>query len=167
MTKTVNIHASCVVLGDAGESFGAPPDAGVLIMGESGSGKSDLALRLIERGAQLVADDRTELFAQNGVLMARAPAALAGLMEARGLGIVALPFAAQARITLAVTLVKPGEVQRVPQHEFYRILPELALPDSAMPPLIRLSTREASATAKICLAVAAFTKGLFREHRNP
>src|SRR6202012_946602 len=100
--SAINIHASCIVLADAGKFCGAPADAGVLILGESGKGKSDLALRLIERGAQLVADDRTELFPENGALMARAPAALAGLIEARGVGIAALPFAAQARIALVV-----------------------------------------------------------------
>jgi serine kinase of HPr protein (carbohydrate metabolism regulator) len=167
MTNIANIHASCVLLGDAGKPFGAPLDVGILILGESGSGKSDLALRLIACGAQLVADDRTELFMANGALMGRAPVSLAGLMEVRGLGIVALPFAAQAHVVLAVTLVETGQMPRLPQHEFYRMPPELALPDSAHPPLIRLSAREASATAKICLAAAAFTKGLFREGRNP
>jgi serine kinase of HPr protein (carbohydrate metabolism regulator) len=163
----INIHASCVVLDNAGKSFGASPDTGILILGESGSGKSDLVLRLIERGAQLVADDRTDLFAQNGALMARAPVSIAGLIEARGVGIVALPFAAQARIALAVTLVQADRVPRLPGQEFYRTPPELGLADSAHPPLIRLCAREASATAKICLAAAAFTKGLFRGSRNP
>ncbi len=164
---TVNIHASCVLLGEAGKSFGAPSDAGVLILGESGSGKSDLVLRLIARGAQLVADDRTDLRAENGALMARAPAALAGLIEVRGIGIVALPFAAQARIALVVTLVAADQVPRLPQQEFYNPPPELGLADFVHPPLIRLFAQEASATAKLCLAAAAFAKGLFRENRNP
>ena len=69
----VNIHATCIVLADAATAFKAPKDAGVLLLGESGSGKSDLALRLMERGAKLVADDRVELFARDGLLMARAP----------------------------------------------------------------------------------------------
>jgi serine kinase of HPr protein (carbohydrate metabolism regulator) len=163
----INIHASCVLLGNAGKFFGAPPDAGILILGESGKGKSDLALRLIERGAQLVADDRTELFPENGVLMARAPAPLTGLIEVRGVGIVAQPFAAKARIALAVELIEPGYVPRMPQKESYMTPPELALAEAAWPPLIWLSALEASAPAKICLAAAAFSKGLFREQRNP
>jgi serine kinase of HPr protein (carbohydrate metabolism regulator) len=167
VTKVVNIHASCVQLGDAGKSFGAPHDAGILILGESGSGKSDLALRLIERGARLVSDDRTDLFAEDGALMACAPASLAGLIEARGVGIVALPFAAQARIALVVTLIEPGEVPRLPRQEFYRTPPELALADAAHPPLIRLCAHEFAATAKISLAAAAFAKALFRDSRNP
>ena len=165
--SAVNIHASCVVLADAGKAFGAPADAGVLILGESGKGKSDLALRLIERGAQLVADDRTELFPENGALMARAPAALAGLIEVRGVGIVALPFVTKAGVMLAVELIEPGYVPRMPQKEFFMTPPELALAEAARPPLIWLSALEASAPAKICLAAAAFSKGLFREQRNP
>src|SRR5512146_1790449 len=104
----VNIHASCVLLDGAAEAFGAPRDAGVLLLGESGRGKSDLALRLIERGAKLVADDRTELFVKDNALFARAPQSLAGLIEVRGAGIVALPFAAEARIALAVEMMETG-----------------------------------------------------------
>ena len=80
--KTVNIHASCVAIGGKG----------VLILGDSGAGKSDLALRLIDDGAKLVADDRTELYAARGTLCARAPKSIAGLIEVRGLGIIALPL---------------------------------------------------------------------------
>ena len=59
--KTVNIHARCVAIGGQG----------VLILGDSGAGKSDLALRLIDGGARLVADDRTELYVARGALCAR------------------------------------------------------------------------------------------------
>jgi serine kinase of HPr protein (carbohydrate metabolism regulator) len=163
----VNIHASCVLLGDAGKAFGAPEDAGVLLLGESGKGKSDLALRLMERGAKLVADDRTEIFARGNALYARAPKSLAGLMEARGLGIVALPFTAEARIALAVEMIEEGYVPRMPQPEKYLAPPELAVQEDEQPPLIWLAPFEASAPAKILLAAAAFSKALFREHRNP
>ena len=80
--RTVNIHASCVAIGTKG----------VLILGDSGAGKSDLALRLIDDGARLVADDRTELYVSRDALYAQAPKSIAGLIEVRGLGIVALPF---------------------------------------------------------------------------
>ncbi len=83
-------HASC-----------AARDAhGVLLLGPSGSGKSDLLLRLLDRGFTLVADDQVEI--DGGV--ARPPAALAGLVEIRGLGILRLPYRATARLKLAVTL---------------------------------------------------------------
>src|SRR5579863_3848988 len=103
--ETVNIHASCVVLRRAGDAFGAPGDCGVLLLGESGAGKSDLALRLIAEGAQLVADDRVELFARDGVLWAQPPKSLAGLIEVRGVGILSLSFEPEARIGLVVQLV--------------------------------------------------------------
>jgi serine kinase of HPr protein (carbohydrate metabolism regulator) len=163
----VNIHASCVVLAEAAKAFDAPQDAGVLLLGDSGKGKSDLALRLIERGARLVADDRAEIFARDGALFARAPESLAGLMEVRGLGIVAQPFATEARIALAVEMIEEGYVPRMPQAERYMTPPELALNEDERPPLLWLAPFEASAPAKIVLAAAAFSKALFREHRNP
>jgi HPr kinase/phosphorylase len=72
----------------------------VLLLGPSGSGKSDLLLRLLDRGFTLVADDRVEL--TDGV--ASAPEALAGLLEIRGLGVVRFPHLASAPVALAVTL---------------------------------------------------------------
>jgi serine kinase of HPr protein (carbohydrate metabolism regulator) len=165
--SAINIHASCIVLADAGRPFAAPENAGILLLGESGKGKSDLALRLIERGARLVADDRVEIFTRDNTLFARAPKSLAGLIEARGLGIVALPFATEARVALAVEMIEEGYVPRMPQPEKYLTPPELLLNEDERPPLIWLSPFEASAPAKILLAAAAFSKALFREHRNP
>ncbi|HEY8949585.1 MAG TPA: HPr kinase/phosphatase C-terminal domain-containing protein [Rhizomicrobium sp.] len=163
----VNIHASCVLLGDAGKVFGALEDTGVLLLGESGKGKSDLALRLIERGAKLVADDRCEISARDGALYARAPKSLAGLIEVRGAGIVALPFATEARIALAVEMMEEGYVPRMPQTERYMTPPEIVIQEDERPPLIWLAPFEASAPAKVAIAAAAFSKALFREHRNP
>ncbi|MBS0274915.1 MAG: HPr kinase/phosphatase C-terminal domain-containing protein [Proteobacteria bacterium] len=154
-------------MAEAGKAFGAPEDAGVLLLGESGKGKSDLALRLIERGAKLVADDRTELFTRDGRLHARAPKSLAGLIEVRGAGIVALPFAPEARIALAVETTEEGYVPRMPQPERYMMPPDLTLSEDERPPIIRLVPLEASAPAKVAIAAAAFSKALFREHRNP
>jgi hypothetical protein len=93
------VHASTVAFGPAG---------GVLIEGDSGAGKSHLALALIEAGADLVADDRTILFATGGALYARAPRATAGLIEVRGLGLVRLAARRLARIRLVVALGTPG-----------------------------------------------------------
>lgn len=94
----MQIHASCA----------ARDGAGVLLLGPPGSGKSDLVLRLIDRGFTLVADDRVEI--EHG--HASAPPALAGLLEVRGLGILRLPYLARAELALAVTL--GGEVPRLP-----------------------------------------------------
>lgn len=102
----LNIHASCVAIGERG----------VLLRGPSGSGKSDLALRLIDGYAncQLVSDDRTDLVARAGTLYARAPARIAGLLEVRGVGIVTLPFAAETAVTLLIDLVPRAAVPRLP-----------------------------------------------------
>lgn len=94
------LHATCV------EWFGR----GVLIRGKSGAGKSDLALRLIDAGAVLVADDQVLL--ENGI--ASAPARLQGLLEVRGFGIVKLPFAETTAIALTVDLCSADEIERLP-----------------------------------------------------
>jgi HPr kinase/phosphorylase len=156
-TRVANVHASCVVLARAAPSFGARHDSGVLIIGKSGAGKSDLALRLIERGAILVSDDRTELLLIGGSLIARAPANIRGLIEVRGVGIVAVPFAPKARVALAVSL--DGSKSRLPQREDYKAPWDLSAPL----PLLRLAAFDPSAPAKILLAVAAFERDLFRE----
>jgi len=99
------VHASTVAFG---------PDRGVLIEGPSGSGKSSLALRLIAEGAALVADDRTVLFAAGGDLFARAPRPIAGLIEARGLGLLRLAGRRLARIRLVIRLVEAESAARMP-----------------------------------------------------
>ena len=154
--EIVNIHATCVVLARDGLGFKAPPGAGILLLGKSGSGKSDLALRLIARGAKLVGDDRIDLFVERGKLTARAPSPIKGLLEVRGLGIVALPSVAKGRIALAVSL--DGARARLPQPEDYKSPFDLSAPV----PLLRLAPFEASAPEKIALAAAAFAHKLFR-----
>ena len=76
----------------------------MLLLGASGAGKSALALRLIDGGAKLVADDRCDLFVRGGKLYASAPARIAGLMELRGIGIVAMPYAKSVGVAMAVRL---------------------------------------------------------------
>ena len=151
--KVVNIHASCVVIGMRG----------VLILGDSGAGKSDLALRLIDGGARLVSDDRTELYVARGRLCARTPRSIAGLMEVRGLGVVALPFARTAVLALAVKL--SSSRTRLPDAAFYE--PPAPIKSVKSLPFIMLDGALPSAPARIRLALAAFGKGLFREDFNP
>jgi HPr kinase/phosphorylase len=155
----VNLHATCLRIGAAGAPFGASPFGGVLLLGRSGTGKSDLALRLIAAGAELVADDRVELFVSQRNLYARPPARIAGLLEARGVGVIELPFADSVRVVLAVELVK--KVERLPKPLRFRP-PGLRLPVRAQPPLVRIAPLEASAPAKIAAVVAAFELKLFR-----
>jgi HPr kinase/phosphorylase len=161
------IHASCILLARAGEPFGAHPESGILILGPSGAGKSDLALQLIERGAILVSDDRTELFAGNGRLCARAPASLAGMLEIRGLGIVELPHTHEACIVLAVALTSASAIERLPEAKHYEPPPELGIRPEFRPPLYRLAAKEPSAPAKIAVAAAAHAKALFRTQCKP
>ena len=163
--ETVNIHASCVVLRHAGDAFGAPGDCGILLLGESGAGKSDLALRLIAEGAQLVADDRVELFVREHALWAQAPKTLAGLIEVRGVGILSLHFEPEAHIGLVVQLVAREKMPRMPAPEFYE--PPAPLATGTKPSVIRLGPFDHSAIAKIAAAAAAFANPPNAEERKP
>jgi serine kinase of HPr protein (carbohydrate metabolism regulator) len=91
----------------------------VLIEGPSGAGKSDLALRLIDRGAVLVSDDQTLVVRSAKVLLARAPLEIAGRMEVRGIGIVAMPHVDDVPVGLIVRL--DGKVERMPDRRIRRV----------------------------------------------
>jgi HPr kinase/phosphorylase len=121
---------------------------GVLIRGPSGSGKSDLALRLIDDGARLISDDQTALEARDGRLWASAPPSIAGKLEVRGLGIVAVPSIPSAALGLVVDLVPPDRIERLPEPSTTTLLGVLL-------PTLEVSPFEASAPAKLRLAVAA------------
>jgi len=101
----VLIHASCVAL----------EGKGVLLRGVPGAGKSDLALRLIEGGATLVADDQVALTSTGEALLAAPPARIAGLLEVRGIGIVSMDFVTQCPVHLVVDMVQPDTVERMPE----------------------------------------------------
>lgn len=133
---TMLIHASCV----------AVDGLGVLLRGPSGAGKSDLALRLIDDGARLVSDDQTELTLRNDGLIARAPAALASLLEVRGLGIVRLEPLAEIGVALVADLVPAEALDRMPEPASVRLLGRDV-------PLFRLDPFQPSAPAKLRLAV--------------
>ena len=143
-SSALRLHATCIAIGGAG----------LLLRGPSGAGKSDLALRLIDGGALLVADDQVLLAAEGGRLIARAPAALAGLLEVRGLGILAVPAAAQAPLALVADLV-PAAVERLPE-------PRQAVIAGIALPAILLNPFEPSAPAKLRLAVRALPSDIMR-----
>lgn len=86
---------------------------GVLILGASGSGKTSLALRLMTLGAELVADDQTELAIDGAKLIARPPERLQGLIEVRGFGILASPFRSSVTVHTVVDLDQ-SEGERMP-----------------------------------------------------
>ena len=130
-------HAGLVARRVAGRWCGA------LIEGPSGAGKSDLALRAASAGFRLVADDRTLVWISGGRLYGRAPETLAGLIEARGLGVVRESAIGFAEIALVVACAAdPSEVERLPEPGVERILGIAA-------PRLALVAREDSALAKL------------------
>jgi HPr kinase/phosphorylase len=134
----VMLHASCVdLLG-----------TGVVLLGPPGSGKSDLALRLIDGGARLVSDDRLAVERHGDLLIARAPDAIAGLIEVRALGIMRIDHCASSRLGLVVALGGVDPPARLPEPTSYELL--------GVPlPCLELDPRTASAPAKIRLALTA------------
>ena len=136
------IHATCIAL----------EGRGVVLRGASGSGKSDLALRLIDCGAELVADDRVVLSVAGGRVCARAPAALRGLLEVRGLGPVRVPSLEEAPVVLVADLA-PGEpVERLPD-------PACIDWGGVTVPRISLDPFHASAPAKLRVALSMVSPG--------
>ena len=105
------MHASCV----------AWQDRGILILGPSGSGKSGLALQLMAMGCALVADDRTQVHAAGGVVMATSSPALSGLIEARGIGILNAATIPTVQLSLVVDL-SMQEHDRLPQRRVFTLL---------------------------------------------
>lgn len=102
------IHATCVI----------HSRSGVLLLGPSGSGKSDFCLRLISKGWRLVADDQVQIISVETKLIGRAPDTLRGLLEVRGIGIIKLPYAISAPICLTAKLMKNGLIERLPDQSF-------------------------------------------------
>jgi HPr kinase/phosphorylase len=140
MSESVLMHGTAVAID--GEAL--------LLRGPSGAGKSDLALRLIDGGALLVADDQAELSRRGDRVWVRAPAALAGLIEVRGVGILRLKAVAEAPLALLVDLVPPASIERLPEAEVETVF-GLSVRRLAVAPF------EASAAAKLRLVRRAFT----------
>lgn len=134
-----NIHASCV------SYFGK----GILIRGKSGSGKSDLALRLImDKGCMLIGDDRIDVFAKKGKLKAYGIKTIENMLEVRGIGLAHFPSQKSAEVHLVVDLVKDSSnIERLPEHEDVEL-------EGIMIPRIKICAFEASAVDKIILALS-------------
>jgi serine kinase of HPr protein (carbohydrate metabolism regulator) len=129
------VHASCV----------ATEGRAVLITGLSGSGKSDLALRLLDRGFTLVSDDQTIVRRDGNRLIASAPLQIAGKLEVRGIGIVEVESVEDVPVALVVELT--SDIQRLPDDSRERLLLGVPLP------LVSIDAATASAASKVVLAL--------------
>lgn len=134
------LHGTAIRLGQVG----------LLLRGPSGSGKSDLALRLIEGGARLVADDQIAAERDDTDIWLTAPPAIAGLIEVRGLGILRLPHDRSAVLRLVCDLVPRDQVERLPERGTCEIL-------GIGVPQVALCAFDASTPAKLRFALRAMT----------
>ena len=130
-----HVHASTVAI----------DGRAVLITGPSGSGKSDLALRLIDRGFILVGDDQTIVRRDGDRLVASAPARIAGKLEVRGIGIIEMETASDLPVALLVELT--SEIERLPEDNRTSAMLGVSLP------LVSIDAQAASAPAKVALAL--------------
>lgn len=155
MPEQTNLHGTCLAVGTRG----------ILLLGPSGSGKSDLALRLIDqpgRGTggdllitRLVADDQVMVRRSGERLLASAPPGLKGLLEARGVGLLASPSVEEIVLRLALRLVPGGKIERLPGPEIEHMnVLGLSLP------VLEIDPFQASAPAKVRSA-AALSQALF------
>ena len=117
----------------------------VLITGRSGSGKSDLALRLLDRGFTLVSDDQTLVRRVGDRLVASAPPTITGKLEIRGIGIVEVPTSSDVPIALLVELA--GDIERLPDEGSERQILGVALP------MVNIDAMTASAASKVAIAL--------------
>jgi HPr kinase/phosphorylase len=154
MHEEALIHGTCLAIGEEG----------VLLLGQPGAGKSDLALRLIDapgtgltgalRSAMLVADDQVAIRkGEAGSLIASAPPALAGKLEIRGLGIAGLPYHPAVMLKLAVRLTPAAEIERLPDLAKARM--EIL---GIGVPLVLIDPEKASAPSRIRAALDQFRR---------
>ena len=127
-----NIHATCINLNSKG----------VLILGDSGSGKSDLALRLITMfSAKLVGDDRINIKKNNRKIIASSPDVLKGLLEVRGVGVIKINYKEETSVDLVIKLTSE-KIERMPESLKYEL-------DGVSLPLFYLNPLEVSAPSKV------------------
>ena len=137
-----NFQGTCIAFGEEA----------VLFRGPSGSGKSDLALRCIEKGADLISDDQTILCRKNKKIIASAPKTIAGKLEVRGIGIVDFPYREDASLVLVLDLINEGASERLPKIDFVDYF-DIKIPN------LRILSFESSAVEKVSLALR-LVKGL-------
>lgn len=131
-------HASCVEF----------EGKGIVIFGPSGSGKSDLALRLIDAGGKLVSDDYVEIVSDGDILYAHPAPNIAGMIEVRGVGLIKLAYKKSSILVLALDLVSVEKIDRLPT-------PKMFNENGVEIPLYAFDAFSASAIAKIRLMIRA------------
>jgi len=144
------LHATAVIV----------DDVGLLLRGHSGAGKSDLALRLIDGGAELVADDQVAVQAHSGRLIAAAPADLYGIIEVRGIGLMRTTAAENADIDAIIELVDTASIERLPERAQATI-------NGVTLPLFWLTPFESSAPAKVRLIARGLRQNIFYRPESP
>jgi len=130
------IHASCVEYSSRG----------ILILGPSGSGKSDLALRLMDAGGKLVSDDYVNVDFENGKLIATVAANIEGMIEVRGMGLMKVEHIKSHTVDLALDLCNFENIDRLPEEVFFE-------QDGIKVPLYKFDGFSVSAMAKINLMI--------------
>lgn len=144
------VRGSCVAIGEAG----------VLLRGDSGCGKSDLALRLIDGGAMLVSDDYVAVRAEGERIVAAPPEPIRGLIELRGVGLLRVPYCENVALALVLDLLPSFRVSRHPERKTTQIS-GVSLPLFAIAPL------EASAPAKVRMLLNALNCDGFQADLPP
>jgi HPr kinase/phosphorylase len=130
------IHGTCVAINGYGVLFRGPP----------GSGKSDLALRIIDSGGQLVADDQTIITRKGDTIIISSPESIRHKIEVRGIGIMTFSAKKEAPLTLILDMLPPINIERIPQVKFCDYL-------NVKIPLLGFSPFENSAVSKVKLAI--------------
>jgi serine kinase of HPr protein (carbohydrate metabolism regulator) len=139
------VHATCIAF----------DGKAVLLRGPPGSGKSDLAIRALAAGARLIADDQVVLESAGDEILASAPDALRGMIEVRGIGVMRIEADAEAPVALIADLPDPRSaaaepLERMPEHRSCALM-------GITLPWLKIAPFEASAVAKLRLALAAAT----------
>lgn len=130
-------HASCVEF----------EGKGVVIFGASGSGKSDLALRLIDAGGKLVSDDYVEITNESDILYAHPAPNIKGMIEVRGIGLMKVAYKKSSVLAVALMLVPKEDIERLPEAKTFS-------ENGAEIPLYEFYSFSASAIAKIRLLLS-------------
>lgn len=118
-------------------------DNGILILGQSGSGKSDLALRLIDSGATLISDDITFCQKKSNIILLFSNKKIRGLIEVRGMGLITVPYIENIKLKIIIKLTS-DPIERLPENSFFSL-------QGVKVPSLDLNSKEVSACAKVKL----------------